>query len=59
MDKRVLKISFVKAGAGNITPRMILPKKWIDILKITPENREVEASLDLEKWEIIIRKATK
>lgn len=42
MEKRDLKITFSKSGAGNLTPRLSLPAKWIKEMEISQENREVE-----------------
>ncbi len=56
MDKRDLNISFGKSGAGNITPRLTLPKKWIDKMGISQENRQVEVEFNENTNEIIIRK---
>ena len=56
MEKRELNIIFGKSGAGNITPRLTLPKKWIDQMKVTPEDRGVEVCFNEETREIIIKK---
>jgi len=56
MEIRDLKISFSKSGAGNLTPRISLPKKWIDKMEITKESRDVEVSFNEETGEIIIKK---
>ena len=56
MEKRDLNISFGKSGAGNLTPRLTLPKKWIDKMNITPDERQVEVEFIEETGEIIIRK---
>lgn len=55
MEKRKLNISFAKSGAGNISPRLILPAKWIKLINITEEERSVIVEFDGEK--IIVRKA--
>lgn len=54
--KRDLNISFGKSGKGSINPRLSIPKKFLDILEITPENRGVIMELDEEKKAIIITK---
>ena len=54
METRKLKITFSKSGAGNITPRLTLPKKWIDEMDITKDSREV--IVDFKDNEIRIRK---
>lgn len=56
MEKRVLKISFAKGGSGSISPRTTIPKKWLDALKITQEEREIEMLFDPEKEQIVICK---
>lgn len=54
MEKRELRVSFSKSGAGNLTPRLSLPALWIKEMDINLENREIEAVF--ENNEIIIRK---
>lgn len=49
METRTLNVSFGKSGSGNITPRLIIPKKWIDEMGIELDNREVIASFDGER----------
>ncbi|MGL5710280.1 MAG: AbrB/MazE/SpoVT family DNA-binding domain-containing protein [Cetobacterium sp.] len=56
MEKRELKISFFKGGSGSVSAKASIPKKWLDILKISQEEREIDLILDEEKEEIIIRK---
>ncbi|MEE0138834.1 AbrB/MazE/SpoVT family DNA-binding domain-containing protein [Fusobacterium ulcerans] len=56
MEKRDLNISFSKSGAGNLTPRISLPKKWIDKMGISQEQRAVEVCFDENTNEIIIKK---
>lgn len=56
MEKRDLNISFYKAGNGGISTKMNLPKKWIEKMGITPENRGVEVIFDEEKQIITIIK---
>lgn len=56
MEKRDLNISFYKAGNGGISTKMNLPKKWIEKMGITPENRGVEVIFDEEKQSITIIK---
>ena len=57
MNKRKLNISFVKSGAGNISPRLILPISWIKEMNITEEERSVMVEFDGEK--IIVKKEDK
>ncbi|WP_443864302.1 AbrB/MazE/SpoVT family DNA-binding domain-containing protein [Fusobacterium ulcerans] len=56
MEKRDLNISFSKSGAGNLTPRISLPKKWIDKMGLSQEERAVEVFFDESTNEIIIKK---
>lgn len=44
MEKRVLKISFNKSGAGNITPKLSLPANWIKDMGINLDDREIEVT---------------
>lgn len=53
-DKRILNVSFVKAGNGYTTGRLILPILWLRELNITEEDRKVEVIFDGEK--IVIQK---
>lgn len=56
MEKRDVNISFYKAGNGGISNRITLPKKWVEKIGITPENRAVEIVLDKENNSIVIKK---
>ena len=57
MDKRILKISFAKTGTGNVNTKLSVPKKILEDMQVTQEEREVELEYNKEKKEIIIRKA--
>ena len=57
MDKRILKISFGKTGTGNVNTKLSVPKKILEDMKVTQEEREVELEYNQDKKEIIIRKA--
>ena len=57
MDKRILKISFGKTGTGNVNTKLSVPKKILEDMQVTQEEREVEIEYNKEKKEIIIRKA--
>lgn len=59
MDKRILKISFNKAGSGSITKRLTLPSRIIADMGITENDREIELLYDENKKEIIIKKLKK
>lgn len=54
MEERRINVIFNTAGSGSITNRVTIPKKWIDRLGITKENRGVLLKFDGEK--IIIEK---
>lgn len=56
MEKRVLKVSFAKGGSGSVSPRTTIPKTWLDALKITQDERDIELILDVEKEQIILKK---
>lgn len=56
MEKRILKISFAKGGSGSVSPRTTIPKSWLDVLKITQDEREIELVFDEKNEQIIIRK---
>lgn len=56
MEKRELSISFSRSGAGNFSPKITLPKKWIDEMKITQEDRKVEVFFNENTKEITIKK---
>ena len=40
MEKRDLNISFYKAGNGGISTRINLPKKWVEKIGVSNEERE-------------------
>lgn len=60
MEERKLNVMFNKAGGNagknSLTTRISLPKAWLDILQITPDEREVILQFDGEK--IIIKKSS-
>lgn len=56
MEKRDLKISFFKGGSGSISAKTSIPKTWLDVLKITQDERDIELILDVEKEQIILKK---
>lgn len=56
MGKRVLKVSFFKSGSGSISPKVNIPKSYLEKLNITQEEREIEVEVREETEEIIIRK---
>ena len=59
MDKRILKVSFNKAGSGSITKRLAIPSKIISDMGITEDDREVELLYNENKKEITIKKLKK
>lgn len=56
MEKRILKISFNKAGSGSITKRLAIPSTIIKNMGITENDREVELIYNEGTKEITIRK---
>lgn len=56
MEKRILKVSFFKSGSGSISPKLNIPKSFLDKIEINQENREIEIELNEDTKEIIIRK---
>lgn len=42
MEKRSLKISFMKSGSGSTSSRITLPITWIKKMGLDIDNREVE-----------------
>ena len=56
MNKRILKVSFGKSGAGSISPKLSIPKSFLDKININQDEREIEIELNEETEEIIIRK---
>ncbi len=56
MNKRILKVSFGKSVAGRISPKLIIPKSFLDKFNINQDEREIEIELNEENEEIIIRK---
>lgn len=57
-DTRELKVVFNKSGGtaskGSYSPKISLPKKWIDEMGITPDERDVKVTFEDKK--IIIEK---
>ena len=56
MEKRDLNISFYKAGNGGISNRITHPKKWVEKLGITENDRIIELLFDEDNDQLIIRK---
>lgn len=56
MEKRVLKVSFFKSGSGSISPKLNIPKSFLDKIGVTQENREIEITIDEKTSKIIIEK---
>lgn len=59
MESRKLNISFSKSGSGSINAKLSVPKTWLDKLEITPEEREIELTLDEENKKLILEKLKK
>lgn len=56
MNKRNLKIMFNKAGNGGRVARLTIPIKWLDVMKLTPDEREVIVRFEDDKRIIIEKK---
>ncbi len=56
MEKRDLKISFGKSGSGSISPKLSIPKTFLDKIGVTQEEREIELEVNEDTKEITIRK---
>ena len=54
-NQRTLNVMFQKAGSGSISTRLSLPKDWINAMGITPDSRQVTATVDEEKRTIHIQ----
>jgi len=54
--KRELKIIFAKGGSGSVSPKLNIPKRFLDVLEITTETRNVIVELDEDNKRIIITK---
>lgn len=55
-EKRDLKITFNKSGAGSQTNRLTIPTAWIREMNITQEDRNVEVTYDKFDKTITIKK---
>lgn len=55
-ETRVLNISMGKDTRGNLTPKLSIPKVWLDFLDITTEDRKVNVTLNPRTKKIIIVK---
>ncbi len=49
MESRTARVSFNKAGNNSLTPRVILPIKWIREMGLTEDNREIEIIFEDDK----------
>lgn len=56
MEKRTLKVSFFKSGSGSISPKLSIPKSFLDKINVNKEEREIELEVNEDTQEIIIRK---
>lgn len=56
MEKRILKVSFFKSGSGSISPKLSIPKSFLDKINVNKEEREIELEVNEDTQEIIIRK---
>lgn len=55
MEKRTLKISFIKSGSGSTSSRITLPITWIKKMGLEVNNREVQVSFDEKNNSILIK----
>lgn len=55
-DTRILKIIFASDGKGRFTPKVSIPKTWLEEMGVTPETREVKVEFLKEEKKIIIEK---
>lgn len=56
MEERNLNIIFNKSGSGSMNTKVSIPITWIKQMGITEKEREVVATYNEEKQEIIIKK---
>ena len=56
MEKRILKVSFFKSGSGSVSPKLNIPKTFLDKIGVNQEEREIEIEVNEDTQEIIIRK---
>ena len=56
MEKRILKVSFFKSCSGSISPKLNIPKTFLDKIGVNQEEREIEIEVNEDTQEIIIRK---
>lgn len=58
MEKNIreLKIVFASDGKGRFTPKISIPKIWLDEMGINPNNREVKVEFSKDEKKIIIKK---
>jgi hypothetical protein len=56
MEERKLNIIFNKSGSGSTNTKLSLPITWIKQMGITENNREIVATYNEKKQEIIIKK---
>ncbi|RXZ68959.1 hypothetical protein EPT53_08070 [Fusobacterium necrophorum] len=53
---RILKIIFANDGKGRVSPKLSIPKNWLDQIGISINEREVEVQFNEQKKEIVIKK---
>lgn len=53
-NKRILNIIFNKSGSGSINTKISIPKDWVNTMGIHQENKQVIATFDEDKKQIII-----
>lgn len=55
MEKRILKVSYARAGNGK-GAKLSLPAKMLRLIEVSEEEREIELSYDEKKKVLIIAK---
>lgn len=56
MEERELNIIFNKSGSGSMNTKVSLPITWIKQMGITEQDRQVIATYNEKKQEIVIKK---
>ncbi len=53
MEEKKLKVVLYKSGDGYITPRVPIPMKWFEKMKLSENELEVKARFNEETGELI------
>lgn len=57
MEEKKVKVVLYKSGDGYITPRVPIPIKWFEKMKLTEKELEVDAKFNEETGELIYTKS--